>query len=197
MSTVNIKARWSLHQACTLRVPVADYLHLTQSIALFPVDPVSTLGTMKLNAALLGLLAVAVAAPAPAPQDKDKPSGHEVEIQAVTYGGTGCPDQTVQGLLSDDRTTITLSFDAYTVQSGPNIPATERRKFCQLQLKLKYPGGFQYSIFGADYRGYASLEEGVTGTAQSTYYFSGQQNQACHICGHPIFSRSTYQLTTF
>ena len=132
---------------------------------------------MKLNWALLGFAAFAAAAPAPVPQDKDTPSGHEVEIQAVTYGGTGCPDQTVQGLLSDDRSTITLSFDAYTVQSGPNIPATDRRKFCQLQLKLKYPGGFQYSIFGADYRGYASLEKGVTGTAQSTYYFSGQQTQ--------------------
>ncbi|KAL5396193.1 hypothetical protein PMIN03_002558 [Paraphaeosphaeria minitans] len=126
---------------------------------------------------LLLLPTLALAAPAPLPIPQDKPSGHEVEITAVTYGGTGCPDKTVQGLLSDDKTTITLSFDQYTVQSGPNIPATERRKFCQLQLKLKYPGGFQYSVFGADYRGYASLEKDVTGTAQSTYYFSGQQNQ--------------------
>jgi hypothetical protein len=44
-------------------------------------------------------------------------------------------------------------------------------------LKLKYPSGFQYSIFGADYRGYVSLEKGVKGTVQSTYYFSGQSNQ--------------------
>ncbi|KAF2004902.1 hypothetical protein P154DRAFT_585101 [Amniculicola lignicola CBS 123094] len=131
---------------------------------------------MKCTTAILALAALVAAAPAPIPQDK--PSGHEVEISAVTYGGTGCPDKTVQGLLSDDRTTLSLSFDAYTVQSGPNIPATERRKFCQLQLKLKYPGGFQFSIFGADYRGYASLEKGVKGTAQSTYYFSGQQNQS-------------------
>jgi hypothetical protein len=122
---------------------------------------------------MLALTALAAAAPTP----QDKPSGHEVEISAVTYGGTGCPDKTVQGLLSDDKTTITLSFDAYTVQSGPNIPATERRKFCQLQMKLKYPPGFQYSIFGADYRGYASLEKGVQGVCQSTYYFSGQQEQ--------------------
>jgi hypothetical protein len=128
---------------------------------------------MKPTTPLLFLATLASATPLP----QDKPSGHEVEITAVTYGGTGCPDNTVQGLLSDDRTTITLSFDQYTVQSGPNIPATERRKFCQLQLKLKYPSGFQYSVFGADYRGYASLEEGVSGTAQSTYYFSGQQNQ--------------------
>lgn len=123
------------------------------------------------------LLFSALAAATPVPQVKDKPSGHEIEITGVTYGGTGCPDKTVQGLLQDDGTVISLSFDAYTVQSGPQIPATERRKFCQLQLKIKYPGGFQYSIFGADYRGYASLEKGVQGTTQSTYYFSGQQNQ--------------------
>ncbi|KAL1612346.1 hypothetical protein SLS60_000572 [Paraconiothyrium brasiliense] len=132
---------------------------------------------MKYLGTLLSLSALAAAGPVPAPIPQDKPSGHEVEITAVTYGGTGCPDKTVQGLLSDDKTTITLSFDQYTVQSGPDIPATERRKFCQLQLKLKYPAGFQYSVFGADYRGYASLEKDVTGTAQSTYYFSGQQNQ--------------------
>ncbi|KAF2471701.1 uncharacterized protein BDR25DRAFT_285286 [Lindgomyces ingoldianus] len=134
---------------------------------------------MKYTTAILALAALATAAPAPVPEPipQDKPSGHEVEISAVTYGGTGCPDKSVQGLLSDDRTTITLSFDTYTVQSGPNIPATERRKFCQLQLKLKYPSGFQFSIFGADFRGYASLEKGVTGVSQSTYYFSGQQNQ--------------------
>ncbi|KAF2199496.1 hypothetical protein GQ43DRAFT_464785 [Delitschia confertaspora ATCC 74209] len=128
---------------------------------------------MKTFISLLAFSALAMAAPTP----QAVPSGHEVEIEAVTYGGTGCPDKTVQGLLSDDRTTITLSFDQYTVQSGPNIPATERRKFCQLQLKLKYPSGFQYSIFGADWRGYASLEKGVQGVAQSTYYFSGEQTQ--------------------
>ncbi|KAF9738838.1 secreted protein [Paraphaeosphaeria minitans] len=131
---------------------------------------------------LLLLPTLALAAPAPLPIPQDKPSGHEVEITAVTYGGTGCPDKTVQGLLSDDKTTITLSFDQYTVQSGPNIPATERRKFCQLQLKL--------NVFGADYRGYASLEKDVTGTAQSTYYFSGQQNQNS---GHPPSRANTPQ----
>jgi len=128
---------------------------------------------MKYTAPLLALSSLALSSPLP----QDKPSGHEIEISGVTYGGTGCPDKTVQGLLTDDKTTITLSFDAYTVQSGPNIPATDRLKFCQLQLKLRYPSGFQYSIFGADYRGYASLEKGVSGTTQSTYYFSGQQNQ--------------------
>ena len=73
---------------------------------------------MKYTAALLifSTLSASTPAPIPAPVPQDKPSGHEVEITAVTYGGTGCPDKTVQGLLSDDKTTITLSFDQYTVQ---------------------------------------------------------------------------------
>ncbi|KAF2736460.1 hypothetical protein EJ04DRAFT_522042 [Polyplosphaeria fusca] len=137
---------------------------------------------MKYITAILAFSALAASAPAPIPEPlpQDKPSGHEVEIAAVTYGGTGCPDKSVQGLLSDDKTTITLSFDSYTVQSGPSISATERRKFCQLQLKLRYPSGFQYSLFGADFRGYGALDSGVEGTAQSTYYFSGQQNQTVY-----------------
>ncbi|KAF2456459.1 hypothetical protein BDY21DRAFT_273949, partial [Lineolata rhizophorae] len=118
-----------------------------------------------------------LATASPVTKRQNGPSGHEVEIQAISYGGTGCPDNSVQGIISDDLTTMTLTFDAYTVQSGPDIPATERRKFCQLQMKLKYPSGFQYSIFSADYRGYASLSEGVTGTCTSTYYFSGQTDQ--------------------
>ncbi|KAH9881760.1 hypothetical protein J1614_000931 [Plenodomus biglobosus] len=132
---------------------------------------------MQISIILLHLFGLVAASPRPLPQSPDAPSNSQVEIEDVTYGGTGCPEKTVQGILSDDRTTITLSFDAYTVQSGPDVPASDRRKFCQLQLKLRYPGGFQYSIFGADYRGYASLKPGVTGRAQSTYYFSGQQNQ--------------------
>lgn len=131
---------------------------------------------MKTFAAFLALVTLAVAAPSP--QASTLPGG-QVKIQEVTYGGTGCPENTAQGLISDDGSTITLSFDQYIVQSGENRPASDRRKFCQLQLKLEYPGGFQYSILGADFRGYASLDAGVNGTAQSTYYFSGQPNGVC------------------
>lgn len=129
---------------------------------------------MKVTAAFLALVTLVASAPSP---QSSVPPNSQVEIIEVTYGGTGCPENTAQGLISEDRSTITLSFDAYTVQSGQNVPATDRRKFCQLQMKLRYPGGFQYSLLGADFRGYASLEAGVNGTALSTYYFSGQPNE--------------------
>lgn len=72
---------------------------------------------------------------------------------------------------------MTLIFDQYVASVGPGIDITEQRKNCQLNVDLLYPGGFQYSIFSADYRGYAAVSKGVTGTLKSTYYFSGQTTQ--------------------
>jgi hypothetical protein len=75
--------------------------------------------------------------------------------------------------ISSDRTIVTLIFDSYIA----SIAVTEQRKNCQLNVDLLYPGGFQYSILSADYRGYSAIQKGITGTLKSTYYFSGQQAQ--------------------
>lgn len=105
------------------------------------------------------------------------PDPDKVQIVGLTYGGTGCPSGTVSSILSDDRQVMTLIFDEYVASIGPDVKITENRKNCQLNINLRYPGGFQFSIFSADYRGYAKLDEGVTGTQKSTYYFSGQTEQ--------------------
>jgi len=107
-----------------------------------------------------------------------KPSGHEVEIAGISFAGSGCPAGSVAGQLSGDLTTITLLYDSFVAQSGPGIKPTETRKNCQLNVKLHYPGGWQFSVFKADYRGYASLAKGDTGTCKATYYFSGESKQA-------------------
>jgi hypothetical protein len=101
----------------------------------------------------------------------------QVTIRGVTYGGTGCPQGTVSNQISSDRTIMTLIFDAYIASFGPDVKATENRKNCQINVDIQYPGGFQYSILSADYRGYAAIQKGVTGTLKSTYYFSGSQDQ--------------------
>ena len=120
---------------------------------------------------------VAVAAPALTP--RDGPSGHEVEIRDFTYGGSGCLGGTVASMLSTDLTTLTLIYDDFIAQSGPGIQPKDRRKNCQLNVKLHYPQGWQFSVFKADYRGRATLPSGTTGTCKATYYFSGQTNQVC------------------
>jgi hypothetical protein len=79
--------------------------------------------------------------------------------------------------ISSDRSVVTLIFDSYIASIGPGIAVTEQRKNCQLNVDLEYPGGFQYSVLSADYRGYSAIQKGVTGTLKSTYYFSGQTAQ--------------------
>ena len=101
----------------------------------------------------------------------------DIQIQGLTYGGSGCPSNSVGSSISEDKTVVTLIFDQYIAAVGPGVLVTESRKNCQLNLKLKYPGGYQYSIMSADYRGFAALDAGVTGQQRSTYYFSGQTAQ--------------------
>lgn len=132
---------------------------------------------MKWLAAFLPL-AAAIPANLPSTVDGVVPPEGSVTIQGVTYGGTGCPQGTLSAQLSDDRTLVTLIFDTYIASIGPTVAVTENRKNCQININIKYPGGFQYSVLSADYRGYAAIQKGVSGTLKSTYYFSGQTAQS-------------------
>jgi len=132
---------------------------------------------MHLSNIIALFASVAVAAPAIAERDDAGPSGHEVQIMAFTHGGNGCPGGSVGKMLSSDLTTLTLIYDQYIAQSGENIQPNEYRKTCQVNIKLHYPQGWQFSIFKADFRGHATLPKGVRGTCKATYYFSGSSGE--------------------
>ncbi|RDL34411.1 Uncharacterized protein BP5553_07539 [Venustampulla echinocandica] len=120
----------------------------------------------------LALAATAYALPATsAPAVTPDPS--QVSIAGITYGGTGCPQGSVGSYISGDRQTFTLIFDRYVASLGPGVAITENRKNCQLNINLKYPGGFQYSVFNTVYRGYIGIDAGVSGVQSTTFYFSG------------------------
>ncbi len=106
------------------------------------------------------------------------PSGHDVQIIGLAFAGSGCPAGSVSGQLSSDLTMITLLYANFIAQAGNGLSATNYRKNCQLNVKLKYPQGWQFSVFKADYRGYAQIPTGDTGTCKATYYFSGESRQA-------------------
>ncbi len=125
---------------------------------------------------ILTLTGLATAAPAVVEQ-RDGPSGHEVSITGFAFGGSGCPAGSVGSILSSDLTTLTLIYDSFIAQAGPNIEPKERRKNCQINVRLHFPQGWQFSIFKADYRGHATLPPGATGSAKATYYFSGSSQQ--------------------
>jgi len=105
------------------------------------------------------------------------PDPSTVYLSGLAYGGTGCPQGTVTQIFSDDKTTVTLIYDQYQAQIGPGIDPAQSRANCQLNFNLHYPGGWQYSVFTAEYRGYIQADKGVTGVQKSIYYFSGDSRQ--------------------
>jgi hypothetical protein len=135
---------------------------------------------MKFALALFFLAALTVASPVAelsSDTDADFPDPRQVYIEGLTSGGTGCPQGTVGQSISNDRQTFTMIFDNFVASIGPGIPVTENRKACQLNIKLRYPPGWSYAIMSSDYRGYVSVDRGVTAAHKSLYYFAGQTNQ--------------------
>jgi hypothetical protein len=75
------------------------------------------------------------------------------------------------GNISPDNVAITLTYSQYVAAIGPGIPPDDSIKNCSVSLNMHYPQGYQYSFFAADYRGFAALDEGVTGNLSAIYWF--------------------------
>jgi hypothetical protein len=123
--------------------------------------------TLSLGNPLPGIIAPIATAPNP----------NDIWIKTFTYAGTGCPAGTVANATDASKQVLTLLFDSYVASIGPGTTVTDRRKNCQINLDIHYPGGFQFSLFSVDYRGYQDLATGVTGQQVANYYFSGQSQQ--------------------
>lgn len=103
------------------------------------------------------------------------PEGYQ--IAGFVNGGTGCPAGSVALKQSPDSSRFSLQFDALVAEAGRNISARNLRRNCQINMKIKYPSGWQFAVSTGDYRGYAQIPAGLTGVSRSTYYFSGQTAQ--------------------
>ncbi|RJQ76756.1 DUF4360 domain-containing protein [Pseudonocardiaceae bacterium YIM PH 21723] len=101
------------------------------------------------------------------------PPPDKIVIDVVTVNGSGCPAGTAAVAVSDDNTSFTVTYSAYTAMVGVGSKPTDMRKNCQLNLRVHVPGGFTYGVSKVDYRGFASLQAGATATERATYYFQG------------------------
>lgn len=96
-------------------------------------------------------------------------------IQSITYGGSGCPQGTVGASFSNDRRSYTLIFDAFVASGGPNVPATEGRKTCQLSLNIHVPQGNSSTCMTTTHRGYMQKPGGADMSQQVLYSLDGPQ----------------------
>ena len=120
--------------------------------------------------AAAGLALSMITAPVSAPADA--PPG-VITVTPVTVNGSGCPAGTAATAVAADNTAFTVTYSNYLAQVGAGAAPTDLRKNCQLALDIHVPQGFTYAIAEADYRGFASLESGATGTERANYYFQG------------------------
>jgi hypothetical protein len=101
-----------------------------------------------------------------------------VRVRSIAYAGSGCPAGTVAENISPDAQAFTLLFDSFIAEAGPGVPFIAKRKNCQINIDLAFPGGWSFTLAHVDYRGYAALEKKVVGLQKSTYYFQGSASTA-------------------
>ncbi|MET8450441.1 DUF4360 domain-containing protein [Streptomyces sp. NPDC005209] len=134
-------------------------------------------GGLLLSGAVAALLTTAIPASSSSPVI-DNPPPDKIVIDVATVNGSGCPAGTAAVAVSPDNTAFTVTYSDYLAQAGGNSDPTAFRKNCQLNLIVHVPQGFTYAIASADYRGFASLQSGASGTQRASYYFQGSPNTA-------------------
>jgi hypothetical protein len=112
------------------------------------------------------------------PDSAVPPPTGEITIDVVTVNGSGCRPGTAAVAVSPDNKAFTVTYSEFMAQVGPQSKPTDMRKNCQLNLRVNVPGGFTYGVAQADYRGFAHLEKGATGTERANYYFQGMSETA-------------------
>jgi hypothetical protein len=148
---------------------------------------------MKYTFATLAFAAASLANPVP---EAAAAAPSSFKITNVVSGGSGCPQGSIDVNWSDNRvfpictlshhhhhhhhTSLTILPDfnkQFTARVGAKTDVVDSRKNCQINLKLEYEPGFSFSVYQADYAGWADLDDGVTGLVKATYYFSSYTDQ--------------------
>ncbi|WP_406353539.1 DUF4360 domain-containing protein [Streptomyces sp. NBC_01635] len=132
-------------------------------------------GGLLLSTAVAALLTASTPAHNPSTGFVDPPPD-KIVIKVATVNGSGCPQGTTAVAVSEDNTAFTVTYSDYLAQAGGASDPTASRKNCQLSLIVHVPQGFTYAIASADYRGFAALQPGATGTQRASYYFQGSPN---------------------
>jgi len=119
------------------------------------------------------LVAVVMAMSTVALPEADSPPPGAVTVEVVTVNGSGCRPGTAAVAPSPDNATLHVLYSDYLAAVGAGTRPTDYRKNCQLNLRVNVSQDFTFAIGQIDYRGFAHLERGATGTQRGTYYFAG------------------------
>lgn len=97
----------------------------------------------------------------------------DIALGEPGYGGTGCPGGSVSATLSPDAKSLSLLFDAYSVEAGGDTGRTFDRKSCNVAIPVLVPQGLSISVLAIDYRGYNNVPVGANSQFNVEYFFAG------------------------
>ena len=107
-------------------------------------------------------------------------------IGALTYGGTGCPKNSLSFTLAPDEQELVLNYSKFFVRSGPGTGKSLDRKSCALVIPVRVPAGYQMALAtesdgkalvrttGKATLNLESFYAGSTGVKNSKVYRTGQ-----------------------
>jgi hypothetical protein len=103
-----------------------------------------------------------------------------IQIQGISYGGSGCPGGSASISVNPNGQELTILF-------VNKLSANNDRKSCNLSIPIRIPQGFQVSFSGIEYRGYVAPN--TQASLRSEYFFAGSRG--------PIFSHTFTGETTY
>ncbi|KAJ3260287.1 hypothetical protein HK103_000922 [Boothiomyces macroporosus] len=100
----------------------------------------------------------------------------EVTINQITYQGDGCPQGSVEAIISADATVFTLLYSSFVASSGPGVALSENLKQCSVVVDLNHAHGYTYTALNLDHRGYVSVPAGLNAELSTTHFFKARPN---------------------
>ena len=97
----------------------------------------------------------------------------DVFIYDIGYGGNGCPDGTVDAVISQDKSTVKVFFDQYFADSAEANSGRDR-KSCNVGISVGVPSGKKVALTALDYIGHVDLGTGAYGELLADYFFAGE-----------------------
>ncbi|KAK5653412.1 hypothetical protein OQA88_8897 [Cercophora sp. LCS_1] len=94
------------------------------------------------------------------------------EIATLVASGPGCPSGSFEANIAPDGKSVTYGFNSYAVEIGPGASPSNREKYCDLTIGVRFPVGCSTATLRSTYHGFAQLGTGVTGTFQAQYNLS-------------------------
>ena len=112
-------------------------------------------------------------------QDPEHPrpqEAREFRLTQIDYRGTGCRPGSVATQISADAQAFTMIFSDFSVDNSDRAGRPKRRA-CVIDVRMAFPRGWSFALYGVQVRGYAAIEPGAIGVIKSLSSFGGRPHQ--------------------